>query len=224
MNNQTLQAQKFFLIGSILLGVLVLGGLVWAISLGPNLVTAQSESGLSFSDDNDPSSGPGDAKVVVRMFSDFQCPACRFAEPGVKHAMKTYAGRVRFIWNDFPLSTVHKNARIAANAGRCAEEQGRFWEYREKLFSSQDEWSDVSAPTKSFIENASRLGLNVDAFSACLAKEIYDRKVADDTAEGFSNRVNSTPTFFINNRRFVGGMSESDWDREISAALDANTK
>ncbi len=222
--DRSLQAQKLFLVGILVLGLLVIIGLVWAVSLGPEPFSSTSEAGLSFNDDNDPSLGPGDSKVTVRLFSDLQCPACKAAEPGVKHALQAYAGRVRFIWDDFPLVNAHKNARAAANAARCAEEQGKFWEFREQLYSAQDEWAELAAPSETFSSFAGKLGMNKDAFSVCLAKATYDRKVSDDMAEGDANHVDATPTYFINNRRFVGGLTESDWDREISAALDGAAK
>ena len=102
------------LIGGIgVLIVLCVVGIFWAILSGPTQNNDQSdipEPNLRFSDDNDPAKGPGESKVVVRMFSDLQCPACREAEPGVQYAMKTYGDKVRFVWNDYPLISLHKNA------------------------------------------------------------------------------------------------------------------
>jgi protein-disulfide isomerase len=153
------------------------------------------------------------------MFGDFQCPACRVAEPGVEYAMKTYSNRVRFVWDDYPLTTVHPNALPAAIAARCAEEQGKFWEFHDQLYSSQPEWEGLAATTDTFTKYAGLLGLKTDAFTSCIAMRKYLNKIEDDQAEGNSNRVQATPTFFIGNKRFEGGLSNAQWDQEIQGLL-----
>ena len=223
MNEQrSTQAQRFFLIGIALLGVLVIGGLIWAVSLGPSGPGPSSEANLHFNDDNDPAQGPADAKVTVRIFGDLQCPACKAAEPGFLYAIKTYSSRARFVWDDFPLTTVHPNAKIAAEAARCAEEQGKFWEYNHLLYQNQDSWAPLSSPSASFTTYASQLGLNTEGFSSCLAQQTYNNKIEDDMAEGDANNVNATPTFFINNQRYEGGMTNAQWDTAMDQAFNAN--
>ena len=225
MNDDKLRSG--FLIGVVLLGALIIGGLIWAILAGPSpespVDRGSTENNLTFKDDNDPAKGPGESKVVVRMFEDLQCPACRAAEAGVDYIMQKYANQVRFVWDDFPLTTVHPNAMAAANAARCAEEQNKFWEYRTQLYGAQSDWADLSAPTSKFIEYARNLGLNTDGFSACLAAQTYKNKIQDDMAEGEANQVDGTPTFFVNNTRFVGGMSNSDWDKVLGPLVGSTS-
>ncbi|MCC7357452.1 thioredoxin domain-containing protein [Candidatus Uhrbacteria bacterium] len=218
MNEQ--KTRQTFLIGTGLLFVLIIGGLVWAIAAGPSPDNAngrgREESGLHFSDEQDPVRGPSETKTVVRLFSDFQCPACRAAEPGLEAAMKKYADKVRFVWNDFPLTSIHPNALPAAQAARCAEAQGKFWEYRQKLYETQDTWASLSTPTEQFVEIAKSVGVESDSFTTCLADKTYDQKIRDDMSEGMANRVNSTPSLFINNVRYTGAMSEAEWDAALS--------
>lgn len=212
---------QLFLAGIGLLGLLIVGGLVWAIMAGPSSTSSTNgtaEQNLSFKDDNDPAQGPGESKVVVRMFEDFQCPSCGAAAPGVAYAIKTYGDKVRFIWDDFPL-TMHKNAVPAANAARCAEEQGKFWEYHDKLYAEQANWADVASPTSLFVGYAKTLNLNEQMFDGCMANQTYNGKVQDDENEGIANNVQGTPTFFINNVRYVGAMSNAQWDTELKAAI-----
>jgi protein-disulfide isomerase len=224
MNEQ--KTRQLFLLGTGLLFVLIIVGLVWAIVAGPSPVDptarGREESGLRFSDDNDPTRGPGEAKVVVRMYSDLQCPACRTAEPGLEAAMQKYSDKVRFVWNDFPLVTIHPNALPAANAARCAEEQGKFWEYRQKLYEAQDTWAMDSAPTSKFVEIARAAGIDESSFTACVANKTYDGKIRNDMSEGVANRVDSTPTFFVNNVGYSGVMSESEWTTAIEKALSGS--
>lgn len=221
MNEQ--RTRQIFLMGTAGLFILIIVGLVWAIAAGPSPVDpsgrGRAESGLRFSDEGDPTKGPGDAKVTVRMFSDLQCPACRSAEPGLEAAMAKYGDKVRFIWNDFPLVTIHPNALPAAQAARCAEEQGKFWEYRQKLYETQNTWASITAPTGAFADYARSLGMDDAAFSACVANKTYDGKVRSDMSEGSANRVDSTPTFFVNNTRYSGAMTEAEWTAAIDQEL-----
>lgn len=214
------QTRKAFLLGSIGLGVLILGGLIWAVAAGP--ATGGSGGLVSFNDDNDPAVGPAEATVIVRIFGDFQCPACRAAEEGVRYAKKTYGDKVRFVWNDFPLQSIHPNALPAANAARCAEAQGKFWEYHDKLYDDQASWDTQSSPRQKFIDYANALELKKDEFESCLDDKTHQNKVMDDLSEGLRNGVNGTPTFFIGNSRVVGPMTNDVWDREIQARLAEN--
>jgi protein-disulfide isomerase len=209
-----------FIIGIVVLAVFLIGGIVFAVFFLPEDTSGgRTDANVAFNDANDPVFGPDDAKVVVRMFEDFQCPACRSAKGGVNHAKRTYGDRVKFIWNDFPLTSIHRNARPAANAARCAEEQGTFWEYHDVLYDFQSNWAEERNPGDQFLSLAKRVGLDEGAFQSCLFANKYDDKVRADMDEARANRVDSTPTFFIGNRRIAGGISPADWDRELKAAL-----
>lgn len=203
--------------GTIGLGALIVVGLIWAVAAGPG---AARNDQFVFSDDNDPSFGPAESQVVVRVFGDFQCPACRAAAAGFQYAKKTYGDKVRFVWNDFPLQSIHPNALPAANAARCAEAQGKFWEYHDKLYADQPSWDQSSNPRDMFISYAVALGLQREEFTDCVEKKVYQNKVMDDLNEGQRNGVDGTPTFFIGNSRSVGALENTTWDREIQARLE----
>ncbi|MBU1033268.1 MAG: thioredoxin domain-containing protein [Patescibacteria group bacterium] len=207
------QTQKAFLLIAIVLGVFIISGLIWAISssLGPKV--------LDFNDDNDPTFGPGESTAVVRIFSDFQCPACRMAEDGLNYAIDTYGDEVRFVWNDYPIQAIHRNALSAANAARCAEEQGKFWEYRTRLFDDQDTWKNLPEPNDKFLSYADALGLNGDDFAACTTEESYQNKIMDDLREGQRVGIGATPSFFFNNKILTGALDNDVWDREIQTLL-----
>ena len=218
---QSTSDNKGMIFGIVAITVLIFGGLAAAIYFAPpSTELPQGEEQVSFNDASGPSLGLPDAKVVVHLYSDFQCPACRVAEPGLKVAMAQFNDRVRFVWKDFPLSSIHKNARPAANAARCAEEQNAFWRLHDKLFEAQTEWSEAKRPQDFFSKYARDLGLNGEAFDSCVASSKYDGKVAADVNEGDRNGVNSTPTNFVNNRRYHG-MSASEWTQVLNEALAA---
>ena len=220
MNQQSAQPQKYFLIGIIGLGVLILVGLVWAVLIGPSSENRGNVvQNASFQDANDPTLGPSNAKTVVHIYGDFQCPACKVAEEGVTEARKMYADRVKFVWKDFPLTQIHSNAMAAANAARCAEARGKFWEYHDLLYQHQLEWSNQRDPATTFRGYAKDLGLGDATFATCLERESYREKILDNMAEGTKNSVEATPTFFVNAKRIVGVLRTEDWERELKAAL-----
>lgn len=87
-------------------------------------------------EDNYPSQGPANAKITLVEYSDFECPFCATVYPTVKKIMESYSNNIRFIYKQFPLTSIHPNAQKAAEASLCALDQGKFWEYHDKLFES----------------------------------------------------------------------------------------
>ncbi|MFH1973092.1 MAG: thioredoxin domain-containing protein [Patescibacteria group bacterium] len=211
------QTQKAFILGSILLGVLIVVGLVWAVASDS---VASDPSHPVFVDTDAPTYGPADAKLTVRIFSDFQCPACRSADVGLRHAMETYGDRVRFVWNDFPLQSIHANSLLASNAARCAAEQGKFWEYSERLFADQPNWESLADPTERFVSYAQALDLDTVAFSSCLTERKYQSLVMDDLREGDDIGIDATPIFYFDETRVVGALDRDTWDKEIMSRLE----
>lgn len=176
------------------------------------------DENVVFNDVNDPSVGAADAKVVVHIEGDFQCPACRSAEVGVTAAREKYADRVRFVWKDFPLTQIHQHAREAANAARCAADQGWFWKFHDLLYERQDAWVAQSNPADYFTAYARELGAKEADFRSCYDVKINDAKVMANYQEGLSNNVDRTPTFFVNRKRYFG-MSPEEWTVVLDKAL-----
>lgn len=147
--------------------------------------------------------GAADAKLQIVEFSDFQCPACRYAEPSVRRAFEVYAGKFRFVFKHYPLR-MHEWAKPAAAAAECAGRQGKFWEYHDRLYDKQEEWTNEKAD--GFLTGyAQELKLDLKEWNACRASASATDAVAADMKDGDNAWVGSTPTFFINGRRFVGG-------------------
>lgn len=197
--------------------VLIFGGLTYLLVSAPS-ATPTPNGTVAFNDTNAIAQGKADAAVVVRMYSDFQCPACRNVEPIIKAIRQEFADRVRFIWKDFPLMAIHKNARNASNAARCANAQGKFWELHDRLFETQDVWSSLSDPKERFVQFAREAGLNEGDFTACYNDRRFDGQVMDDVEEGEKNGVDSTPTFYIGDKEVLI-RSEADWRKALNAAL-----
>ncbi len=211
--------RRIFLFGTVAMGVLIVGGLVWAVAMGPGEGGNTIDPNITFNDDLNPAVGPENAKVTVRIFSDFQCSACKIAEVALRQAESQYKDRVRFVWNDYPLTSLHANAMGAAVAARCAQEQNKFWEYSEKLFANQAVWEKLADPNPQFTALAKDLGLLDDKFALCLGKEQPKNKVKQDIAEGEGMGIEGTPTFFINRQRFSGAWDLVAWQKALDQAL-----
>jgi protein-disulfide isomerase len=169
-------------------------------------VLAVGRTRKPFSPDAPPArvKGPADAKVVIVEFSDFECPACRYAEPIVRGLLKLHEGKVRFVFKHFPLERVHRWARPAAVAAECAERQGKFWELHDRLYDEQEKWSQETDAPKVWEGYAKDAKLDVAAWKACLQDPSANAPIDKDEKDGLDAWVGSTPTFFINGRRFVG--------------------
>jgi protein-disulfide isomerase len=165
-----------------------------------------------------PSIGPEDAPITIIEFSDFECPFCGRASPTVKQVLAEYEGKVRLVYRHFPLESIHPNARGAAGASACANEQGKFWEYHDVLFANSRQLS----PEK-FEVFATQAGLDATAFNACVADGRFDADVDRDLADARSVGVSGTPSFFINGRMLGGAQPFDAFKRIIDAEL-ANTE
>jgi protein-disulfide isomerase len=148
-----------------------------------------------------PAKGPADAVVTVAGFSEFQCPFCQSVIPTMKRLEDTYKDRVRFVWKHLPLVSIHGNAMGAAIAAEAARNQGRFWEYHDKLFANQERLEPAD-----LTRYARELGLDMTRFDKDLSDPALKTKVQADMAEATALGVKSTPTFFINGRIVRGAM------------------
>lgn len=160
--------------------------------------------------------GSKSAPVVIVEFTDFQCPFCGRAAATIGKLEQRYKEKIRVVFRDFPL-TVHPDAAKAAEAGSCANEQGKFWEMHDKLFQSQ---SDLKVA--SLERYAAELGLNTSQFNDCLGSGRYAQKWRQDIAEASAFGVRSTPSFFINGRLLVGAMPLESFAEVIDEELAAN--
>jgi len=144
-----------------------------------------------------PEHGPKNAPVTIIEFSDYECPFCKKAEESVQQVLKAYGDKVRFVYRDFPLD-MHANARPASEAAHCAQAQGKFWEYHNKLMASPDVGPEK---VKSI---ADEVKLDRAKFDACIAKQQFKADIDKDIADGTDVGVTGTPAFFINGRMISG--------------------
>jgi protein-disulfide isomerase len=145
-----------------------------------------------------PAKGPEGAPVTIVEFSDFQCPFCSKAKETADKVVANYAGKVRLVFRDYPLP-FHDKALKAAEAGQCANDQGKFWELHDEMFAHQDKLSPDDLK-----DSAKKLGLDASKFDACLDGGKYSALVQQSIKAGQSAGVSGTPAFFINGRMISG--------------------
>jgi len=163
--------------------------------------------------------GSPDAPVKVVEYADFQCPACAsFTEQLEGTINKTYieTGKVQMIYHDFPLPQ-HNNAIKAAEAARCAGDQGQFWPMHALLFSRQNEWEGDRNVSPRLVRYAGELGLNTQSFDSCLATNTYTQALRDAAASAATQGINATPTFVVDGQK----VDSSQLQQAIEAALAA---
>lgn len=162
---------------------------------------------VGFTEEGRPYRGNPDAPILIEEYSDYQCPFCsRFVAqtfPSINDN-QIANGEVLLIFYDFPLN-IHPQAPLAANAARCAGEQGAvaYWEMHDMLFAKINEWGNNQANTF-FASYGEELGLEMDAFTSCLEQNKYAAAVQADYQHGLSRGVSSTPSFFINEQPLIG--------------------
>lgn len=170
---------------------------------------------------DNPAKGPADAKVTIIEFSDFECPYCgRFVLDTFPQILQNYGDKVRFVFMNFPLTSIHPNAAKAAEASECANDQGAFWQYHDLLFQNQDAL-DV-ASLKNYAQAA---GLDAAKFNQCLDSGEKAAAVQADVAvatkavqEAGLDRF-GTPAFFINGMHLGGAQPFANFKAALDAAL-----
>ncbi|MCL4263008.1 MAG: DsbA family protein [Anaerolineae bacterium] len=164
--------------------------------------------------------GSPDAPITIVEYADYQCPFCsrHFAEV-YPQLMTQYVetGLVRYVFKDFPLTSIHPQAVAAAEAARCAGEQNAYLEMHDALFANQNQWSGQANPATFFISYAEQIGLEPTPFTECLESGRYQTAVEADLNEGINFGVRGTPTFFINGHIFVGAQPIEAFEQMITA-------
>jgi protein-disulfide isomerase len=162
-----------------------------------------------------PSRGNANAPVTIIEFSDYQCPYCASTEEAVKKVLESYKDKVRLVYRDYPLS-FHEQAQKAAEAARCAGDQGKYWEYHDTLFAKQGALEPAE-----LVQYATDLKLDGAKFKECLDGDKYADAVAKDVEAASQVGVTGTPTFFVNGRLLGGAQSYEAFSQVIDELLKA---
>jgi protein-disulfide isomerase len=150
-----------------------------------------------------PSRGPADAPVTLVEFGDFQCPYCAGLESTLRQIRKNYGAKVRLVFRQFPLESIHPQAWKSAEASLCAREQGKFWELHDAMYGDQ---KALSVPDLK--SAAAHLGMDADRFGQCLDEGKYEQAIRADLRAGEAAGITGTPALFVNGRPVPGGAAE----------------
>ena len=172
--------------------------------LEKQLPTNQPTLPLKISSGNNPVIGNPDAPITIIEFSDFQCPFCaRFHIQTLPIIMDEYIneGKVKLVFRDFPIQSIHPNAVPASVAAECANEQGKFKEMHDMLFERQNEWNnqETSGAIELFNQYAREMELKQEQFESCLTSAKYVEEIKKDLNDGRTYGITGTPGFFIGN-------------------------
>ena len=162
-----------------------------------------------------PRKGGEKAPVTIVEFSDFQCPYCQRVNPSIDQVVSTYGDQVQVVFRQYPLDNIHPEARKAAEASLCAEDQGRFWDYHDLLFAEQQAMS-----ISDLKEKAARIELDASEFETCLDSGKYADQVEEDLRAGVIAGVTGTPAFFFNGRPASGALAFPDMAKIIDDELE----
>ena len=212
--------------------VLILGGLiVWTRMANPpiDLAGVENNSVIAASEQNgnigDHVTGKTDSNIRLVEFGDFQCPSCGGAAPNVITLMDEYGDRVALVFRNFPLTTIHPNARAASATAEAAGLQGKYWEMHDLLYERQGDWSnqDATKRTETFNQYAEEVGLDIEKFKTDVASANVGKKISFDQALGKREGVSATPAFYLNGEKLdeetSSGIVQGDLTK-IKAKLD----
>lgn len=166
------------------------------------------------------SKGDPNAKVTVVEFADYQCPFCeRLFTQVIPSLDKEYVntGKVRFVYRDYAF--LGQESTWSAEAARCANEQGKFWQYHDYLFTHQGAENSGAFSKANLKKFAVALGLNASQFNTCLDSDKYATEVSQDFQEGQAAGVNGTPGSFVNGVMINGAVPYATFKTAIDAAL-----
>jgi protein-disulfide isomerase len=161
-----------------------------------------------------PVKGGDKAPVTIVEFSDFHCPFCKQVVSTLAKLESQYGDKVKLAFRDFPIDSLHPGASQAHEAARCADEQGKFWAYHDKLFASP-----LKSSPEIFKGFAKEVGLEPVAFETCLSRGKHQAAIKKDIDDEQRLGVAGTPAFFINGRLFTGAQPLEAFARVIDEEL-----
>jgi protein-disulfide isomerase len=170
--------------------------------------------------ENQPSFGPMNAPVTIVEFGDLECPSCRAEAPALRQLVpQAFPDKVRVVFKDFPLESIHPWARAASIAGRCVfrQNQQAFWKFYDWMYEVQDEIMPETLNPRAK-EWAGKNGLNSMEFDRCVDTKATDAEVAANIAEGRALGVKGTPSLFINGHK-IGGVDFTVLQKLIETEL-----
>ncbi|MEI6627024.1 MAG: thioredoxin domain-containing protein [bacterium] len=153
-----------------------------------------------------PSWGSASSSIVIVEFADFQCAHCQIEFPIIREIMNKYQNEVRFIFRSYP--TIDENSVVVAQSAYCADEQGKFWQMHDRLFTTIGAGNFQMTQLEAV---AKQSGLDLVKYQSCMSSEEEKAKILQDNTDATSLGLQGTPTFFINGYEATGEISKENW-------------
>ncbi len=157
---------------------------------------------------------PADVVVTLEEFGDYQCYPCGELHPSLKRLKQEYGPNLNFVFRNLPLTSIHKNALLAAQAAEAARMQNRFWEMHDLLYENQNLWKDDVNPQSIFWKFAADLGLDTARFSSDMADRQVKMRIEADQTAASDLSINGTPTVLIDGRQLRPEVTNYDGIRK----------
>ena len=188
----------------------------YAVSDTLAAIPIPEETEFDLMTDDDPFFGSSDAKVKIVEFADFGCPYSRRSSNVLRALSTKYGDQIHYVYRDFPIEEIHPGAQKAAEAGECAQDQGMFWPYHDKVYTNQ-----INLSEERLLQVAQEVGMDLESFATCLLSGKHAGEVRQDYQEGIEAGVRGTPTFFVNGIRINGAIPEELLDQLIQRIINS---
>jgi protein-disulfide isomerase len=164
--------------------------------------------------DGTPTRGTPGAPIVLVEYTDYQCPFCARVQPTINTLLERYDGQILHVFKNLPLPN-HAQAQLAGEAAYCAQDQGQYWQFHDWLFENQR-----TLNRESMIAQAGEMGMDAEAFEACIEKQTYAGRVVTDAQEARSFGITGTPGFLVNGRVLSGAQPLETFEAVINEELE----
>ncbi len=161
-----------------------------------------------------PTRGTPGAPIVLVEYTDYQCPFCMRVQPTIEALLERYEGHIQHVFKNLPLPN-HNQAQLAGEAAYCAQDQGQYWQFHDWLFQNQRTMN-----RESMIAQAGEMGMDAEAFEACIEQQTYAGRIVTDAREARSFGITGTPGFLVNGRVLSGAQPLETFEEVINEELD----
>lgn len=204
-------------IGIILAAVVMIGGFFWLTKPKP----ANSTSSVAASNHVE---GLGSKKVTLVEYGDYQCPACGAYHPILKSIYNTYKDQIFFQFRNYPLESLHQNARAGARAAEAANIQGKFWEMHDLIYENQKDWESSSDPLSYYKSYAEKVGVkDMAKFEKDYRSSVVNDIINADLKEGAKFSITGTPTFVLNGKKIENPRDQTAFNKLIDDTIAKQT-
>lgn len=205
-------------IGIVLAAVVIIAGFFW-------LTKPKADTPSNTVQPSNHIEGKGGKGVTLVEYGDFQCPACASYHPIVNAVVEKYKDDIYFQFRNFPLESLHQNARAGARAAEAANLQGKFWEMYDKLYENQKSWESASNPLSLYTQYAGQIGVkDITKFTDDYKSTEVNAVINADLKEGQKFNITGTPTFVLEGKKIENPTTIEAFYKVLDDAIAAKTK